>query len=56
MIAGCVSVDASASSTDPGLSGREALEDRPAGGVGKGREGAAQRTLVSITEGYITRW
>ena len=27
---------------DASFAGREALEDRPAGGIGKGREGAAQ--------------
>ena len=30
---------------DAGVAGREALEDRPAGGVGKGREGAAQGVI-----------
>ncbi len=34
---------------DAGLAGREALEDRPAGGVGKGREGAAQGIVLDIT-------
>jgi hypothetical protein len=32
---------------DTGLAGREALEDRSAGGVGKGGEGAAQGILRS---------
>jgi hypothetical protein len=32
---------------DASLAGREALEDRPAGGVGKGREGAAHGILSS---------
>jgi hypothetical protein len=32
---------------DAGLAGPEALEDRPAGGVGKGGEGAAQGVVSS---------
>ena len=32
---------------DASLAGREALEDRPAGGVGKGRERAAQGVVGS---------
>ena len=46
-MAGCVSVEASASSTTPASPASEALEDRPAGGVGKGGEGAAQRIVGS---------
>ncbi len=35
-----------ASSTDASLAGPEALEDRPASGVGKGREGEAEGVIA----------
>ena len=41
-MAGWVSVEACCELDHAGLPGREALEDRPASGVGKGREGQAQ--------------
>ena len=41
-MAGCVNVEVAGELDDTSLTGTEALEDRPASGVGQGGEGAAQ--------------
>ena len=45
MIAGCVSVEAPRELDHAGFAGREALKDRPAGGVGQGGECPAHGIL-----------